>query len=61
MNKERFLGHFAFDVFWSDEDSAWIAALTEPTNWHLSGIGESPGDAVQELAFVIDIALDDEE
>lgn len=52
---------FAFDVFWSDEDEAFIAALRRPEHWLLSGAGDTKSEAVRELAVAIGLAYEVEE
>lgn len=49
----------AAEVFWSDEDGAYVARWLTPSQWRaLSGVGDTPSAAVRQLATATSAVLD---
>ena len=46
---------YAFVVFWSDEDGAWVADA--PNLWSCSAYGSTPEEAVAELRIAVEAWL----
>lgn len=47
--------HYAINVFWSDEDGAWVANV--PDLRSCAGVGETPQQAVAEVEVAMEAWL----